>query len=77
MLSTLRSYILEDEFKITILTKKIDIVNYSEIDHFDENKIIVRFNKGTVIVKGEDLSIAKLLNDELLILGTIKTVEFQ
>ncbi len=77
MLSTLRSYILEDEFKITILTKKIDIVNYSEIDHFDENKIIVRFNKGIVIVKGEDLSIAKLLNDELLILGTIKTVEFQ
>ena len=77
MLSTLRSYILEDEFKITILTKKIDIVNYSEIDHFDENKIIVRFNKGIVIVKGEDLSIAKLLNDELLILGIIKTVEFQ
>ena len=76
MLDELRSYILEDKFKIIILIDKIDIVNYSEIDHFDDKKIIVRFEKGTVIIKGENLSIAKLLNDELLIIGKIKTVDF-
>lgn len=77
MLNNLRSYILEDKFKITILTDRIDIVNYSEIDHFDDTKIIVRFQNGLVIIKGEDLTISKLLNDELLILGKIKNIEFQ
>lgn len=77
MLNNFRSYILEDKFKITILTGRIDIVNYSEIDHFDDTKIIVRFQNGLVIIKGEDLTISKLLNDELLILGKIKNIEFQ
>ena len=77
MLNQLRSYILENEFKITILTKKVDIVNYLEIDHFDDTKIIVRYDKGIVKIKGENLTISKLLNDELLILGTIKVVEFE
>ena len=77
MLNNLRSYILEDKFKITILTERIDIVNYSEIDHFDDTKIIVKFQNGLVIIKGEDLTISKLLNDELLILGKIKNIEFQ
>lgn len=74
--NNLRTYILENEFKITILTGRIDIVNYLEIDHFDDTKIIVRFEKGIVIIKGENLTISKLLNDELLILGKIKAVEF-
>ncbi len=76
MLNHLRTYILENEFKITILMGRIDIVNYLEIDHFDDTKIIVRFEKGIVIIKGENLTISKLLNDELLILGKIKAVEF-
>lgn len=77
MLNNLRSYILEDEFKITVLTGRVDIVNYSEIDHFDDTKIMVRFKSGLVIIKGENLTISKLLNDELLILGKIKNIEFQ
>ncbi len=77
MLNNLRSYILETDFKITILKSKIDIVNYIEIDHFDDTKIIVRFEDGHLIIKGENLTISKLLNDELLIIGKAKTIDFQ
>ena len=77
MLRDLRTYILENEFKIKILTNKVDIVNYQEIDHFDDTKIIVRYDTGVVIIKGENLTISKLLNDELLILGKINSVEFK
>lgn len=77
MLKDLRTYILENEFKINILTGKVDIVNYIEIDHFDDTKVIVRYEKGIVKIKGENLTISKLLNDELLILGKIKVVEFE
>ncbi len=77
MLDNLRSYVLEDKFKITIFINKIDIQNYKEIDHFDDTKIIVRYNRGHVIIKGENLTISKLLNDELLIIGKIKNILFQ
>ena len=77
MLKDLRTYILENEFKINILTGKVDIVNYIEIDHFDDTKVIIRYEKGIVKIKGENLIISKLLNDELLILGKIKVVEFE
>lgn len=76
MLNRLRTYISESEFKINILIDRVDIVNYIEIDHFDDTKIMVRYEKGLVTIKGENLTISKLLNDELLILGKIKTVEF-
>ena len=76
MLNRLRTYISESEFKINILIGRVDIVNYIEIDHFDDTKIMVRYEKGLVTIKGENLTISKLLNDELLILGKIKTVEF-
>lgn len=77
MLKDLRTYILENEFKINILTGKVDIVNYIEIDHFDDTKVIIRYEKGIVKINGENLTISKLLNDELLILGKIKVVEFE
>lgn len=77
MLKDLRTYIFENEFKINILIGKIDIVNYIEIDHFDDTKIMVRYEKGLVVIKGENLTISKLLNDELLILGKIKSLEFE
>ncbi len=77
MLKDLRTYILENEFKINILTGKVDIVNYIEIDHFDDTKVIIRYEKGIVKIKGENLTISKLLNDELLILGKVKVVEFE
>ena len=77
MFKKLKDYILETEFKLTLLDGKVGIVNYMDIDHFDDNKIIIRYSKGTVIIKGEDLIISKLLTDEILILGKIKGLEIR
>ncbi|MDD3453166.1 MAG: YabP/YqfC family sporulation protein [Bacilli bacterium] len=76
-LDKFREYILEQEFKIIILNNKINIVNYDKIDHFDFNKIIVRYMKERIIINGDNLVISKLLNDELLITGNIKTIELR
>ena len=73
----LRNYILENKFKVTVLEKQVNIVNYEEIDSFDESKIIIRYKKGTVIIFGAELSISKLLDEELLISGNILKIEFR
>ena len=77
MLKDLRNYILENKFRINIYENNIDIINYKEIDHFDDKIIIVRYEKGINIVKGEELIITKLLEDELLINGKIRNIEFK
>jgi len=77
MLKDLRNYILEDDFKITYLKGKLDIVNYGSINHFDTDKIMIRYSGGVVTIKGENLTISKLLNDEILISGLIKNIEIQ
>ena len=77
MFKKLKDYILETEFKLILLNDKVDIVNYTDIDHFDDKKIMVRYSKGLVVIKGEDLIISKLLTDEILICGKLKALEMQ
>lgn len=73
----LRNLIQDDKFKLTVLENKINIVNYLKIDAFDDEKIIVRYRKGIVIISGNNLSISKLIADELLINGDILKLEFR
>ena len=77
LLKTIRSYILEDEFKVIFIDNKLNVVNYDNIDHFDNNKIIIRYETNTIIIKGESLVVSKLLNKEILIEGNIANIEFR
>ena len=77
MLKDLKNHIFDSNFKVTILKNKISILNYLEIDHFDDVKIIIRYKEGVIVVNGKELIISKLLDDEILINGKIKTVEFK
>lgn len=76
MLAKIRNYIMDEEFKITVFENKIDIENYVEIDHFDDKKITINYDKGKVIINGNELVIEKLLDDEILISGLIVKIEF-
>lgn len=73
----LKNYILESDFKIVYLPNKLDIVNYKDISHFDNNKIIVNYLDGNVLVSGKNLVVSKLISDELLIEGNIDKIEFR
>ena len=77
MPKVLRNYILETDFRINYIKDKLDIINYSFIDHFDDDKIIIRYSEGIIIIKGEKLVIARLLDDEILISGKIKNIEIK
>lgn len=74
---SIRKYIVEEEFKITVFKDKVDILNYKEIDSIENEKIIIRHDEGIIILYGEHLSIKKLLEEELLISGEITKIEFR
>lgn len=77
IIKNLRNYLLEDEFQIRILNGKVNVVNYDSIGHFDSNKVILKYDKGSVAITGDHLVVSKLLTDEILVTGNIKNIELR
>jgi len=77
IVSGIRSYILENDTKITIVNNKLNITNYIDIPHFDSNKIIIKLENKNIIIKGSDLVVSKLLDSEILITGIFNNIEFR
>ena len=77
IIQDIKSYILDEEFKLLFLNNKVNITNYTGIGHFDSNKVIIKYIKGEVLIKGNNLVVSKLMNDEILIEGNINNIEFR
>ena len=63
--------------KIIIEDNRVDITNFTNIDHFDDNKIILKTIDNYISITGSNLIISKLVIDEVLINGNIKKIEFR
>jgi len=73
----LKDYIMESEFCIHVFSDRVNVVNYTGMYGFDSDSIVVKHKNGTVLIKGDSLSLSKLLDSEILIGGNIKQIEFR
>lgn len=69
-------YLVEKEYKVTISNGKVHIINYLEIKDFSSTRVVVRYDGGYTILLGSDLVVSKMLDDELLITGKLKSIEY-
>lgn len=76
LIDNFRSYLLEDTFSVNVYKNKVDIINYTSIGQIEGDKITVRYDGGTLSIKGQKLVVSRLLNDEILVTGIIKNIEF-
>lgn len=72
-----RNYLTDEEFKIIILKNRINISNYEKIEFLDNDKVIIKYKQGKISIKGENITVSKLLNQEILITGNIKEIEMR
>lgn len=77
LFDNVRSFILENEFSIHIYDNRVHIANYDSIGHFDSREVWVYHSDKTIIIKGENLALSKLMQEEILISGMIKMIEFR
>ena len=70
----LENYLNEQEYKMVIRNNQINIVNYDEIVDFSSNKIIVKNRANLIIIEGKNLTISKMLDNEVLISGIISNI---
>lgn len=71
----IREYLKEEKLEIRITLNSVDVVNYKELDHFDSNKVMVYHDNGLITITGSNLVVSRLLNKEVLILGSINKIE--
>ena len=70
----LRNYISDVEFRVNLYKDKVHIVNYTKIVTIEKSRISIGYSSGMLIIKGKDLALKKLLDDEILIKGIINSV---
>lgn len=77
LVRNIENYVKQNDFKILIKNNCIDIENYTKLGRIDSNEIIVFSNKEKIVIKGSSLTINKLLNSEILILGKYNQIVFE
>ena len=75
MIEKLRNYIKDNEFRLTLLENKVHIINYSEILSLDSKRISIQTNDNMYVIKGYNLVLNRLLDNEVLIDGVILSIE--
>ena len=68
------NYLYDREYKIIIKENYVNIVNYDEIVDFSLNKISVKYKNKKIIIEGNNLTISKMVTDEVLVTGNISNI---
>ncbi len=77
MIRKVIDYVREDQFEIRIQEDAICILNYTDISFMEEEKILLHYSDGSVFIRGKQLVVVKLLEQEMLIKGKFDTIEFR
>ena len=71
----LRNYIMDNEFRMTFFENRIHIVNYQELISLGTEKIKIQSPHFQVVLLGENLTLSKLLDQEIMIHGKLIRME--
>ena len=74
MIKDIINYIKDDKFKIIFTNNSLDIINYDKLLEVKDNVVTIEKENNVILIKGENLRIDKLQDDELLIIGYIKNI---
>ena len=77
MLNELNRFIKDDEFSLTIYKNQIHIKNYLRIISLENNYISFKTTNNKITIHGNNLSLKKLVIDEMLIEGKVSKIEVQ
>ena len=77
LINKLNRYLEDKNYQIIIKDSYVNIINIQEIIDFSIDQITVKCNNQLIVVEGKNLTISKMLEDEVLILGTIYNVRIK
>ncbi len=75
-LSNIKQFLRTKKYGIDIYDKNIYINNYQKIDYISENLIILIFSDFKLKIKGQKITVIKMVNQELIFNIKIESLEF-
>lgn len=69
-------YLVDNEYKVTIEKDRVHIINYVEIVDFSSTRVIVKYRDGVTVLEGLNLVVSKMMDDELVIEGKLKSIQY-
>ena len=76
LIRMMNDYINDKKYSMIYKNDKLNIINYSEIIDFSSRLISIRYQDKVYHVEGDNLVISKMMENEILITGNIKKVNF-
>lgn len=70
----IREFIDNEEFQLRLLKDRVNIVNYRALLQIDSKEMILKSEFSKIIIRGDQLVLNKLLDDEVLITGKIHSI---
>ncbi len=67
-------YLYDREYKIIIKENYVNIINYDEIIDFNLTNISIKYQNKIISIEGKNLTISKMIEDEVLITGNISNI---
>ena len=75
MIKRIINYIKDNSFRIIYLNNSVNVVNYDKILEVKDDVITIIKENKVILIKGYDLRLNKLLDQEILITGVINKIE--
>lgn len=75
MLKKIYEYVRDDEFRFTVFKDRIHIMNYFKILSLNSDYILVEDVDIKISIRGENLVLNRMLDDEVLVVGLVKSIE--
>lgn len=77
MFNRIKEYVLDNEFRVTVFKDRVHIINYLEIITLEDERISILTQDGRLIIKGQNLHLNKLIDNEVLISGKVLLIEVE
>lgn len=75
MIKRIVDYIKDNSFRINYINNSVNVVNFDKILEVSSDVITLIKEDKVILIKGNDLKLSKLLENEILITGTINKIE--
>lgn len=74
MLKRVNNFLNNKDYQVIILKDKVHIINYKSVLDVTSECVLIKVEDNIIIIKGNNLSLVKMDNTEVLLTGTIKGV---
>ncbi len=76
LINNIKDFLYDQKYFISFFNEQIHLFNFVEIKKFTDLKIEFSFEKFDILIEGEKLVITKMLKNEVLVKGNIKSLLF-